>query len=80
MDLQSSVIHDTMPIPDVFLAFISPFSFRFDTDTLVRFTLAVRKNYRPNPFHNFGHAFAVTQCMFGALVGQEGIFDEIEVG
>ena len=31
---------------------------------LVRFSLTVRKNYRNVPYHNWTHAFTVTQAMY----------------
>lgn len=32
-------------------------------DTLARFTLSVRKGYRPVSYHNWAHAFSVAHCM-----------------
>ena len=37
--------------------------------TLVRFLLRVQENYRNNPFHNFRHAFCVTQMMYVLIHG-----------
>lgn len=36
---------------------------RLDMETLVRFTLTVRKGYRGVAYHNWGHAFAVAHSM-----------------
>lgn len=36
-------------------------------ESLDQFLLAVRDAYRENPFHNFRHAFCVTQMMYGLL-------------
>ena len=36
---------------------------------LVRFLLRVQENYRNNPFHNFRHAFCVTQMMYVLIHG-----------
>jgi len=36
---------------------------RLDLDTLIRFTLTVRKGYRPVAYHNWSHAFAVAHSM-----------------
>ncbi|KAL9969158.1 hypothetical protein ACROYT_G021335 [Oculina patagonica] len=36
---------------------------RLDMETLIRFTLTVRKGYRPVAYHNWGHAFAVAHSM-----------------
>jgi len=37
--------------------------------TLKRFLLRVQENYRNNPFHNFRHAFCVTQMMYVLIHG-----------
>ncbi|KAL5022127.1 hypothetical protein ScPMuIL_001282 [Solemya velum] len=37
---------------------------RFDMNVLARFTLTVRKNYRPVPYHNWDHAFSVANTMY----------------
>ncbi|XP_045160110.2 probable 3',5'-cyclic phosphodiesterase pde-5 isoform X3 [Mercenaria mercenaria] len=37
---------------------------RYDMDSLVRFTLTVRKNYRNVPYHNWDHAFSVAHAMY----------------
>ena len=34
-----------------------------------RFLLRVQENYRNNPFHNFRHAFCVTQMMYVLIHG-----------
>jgi hypothetical protein len=39
-------------------------SFQLDIKKLQRFLIAVGDNYSSNPFHNFNHAFAVTQMCF----------------
>ena len=39
------------------------------TSTLKRFLLRVQENYRNNPFHNFRHAFCVTQMMYVLIHG-----------
>lgn len=36
---------------------------RLNMDTLARFTLSVRKGYRPVSYHNWAHAFSVAHCM-----------------
>lgn len=36
---------------------------RLDMETLIRFTLTVRKGYRTVAYHNWGHAFAVAHSM-----------------
>lgn len=41
--------------------------FQIDYHTLCCWLLSVRKNYRPNNYHNWRHAFNVTQMMFAIL-------------
>lgn len=36
-------------------------------EALEQFILTVKASYRDNPFHNFRHAFSVTQMMYGIL-------------
>ncbi|XP_062322745.1 dual 3',5'-cyclic-AMP and -GMP phosphodiesterase 11A [Osmerus eperlanus] len=38
--------------------------FKIDYDVLCRWLLTVRKNYRTVAYHNWRHAFNVSQCMF----------------
>lgn len=37
---------------------------RFDLESLIRFTLTVRKNYRRVPYHNWTHGFTVANCVY----------------
>ncbi|TNN25565.1 Dual 3',5'-cyclic-AMP and -GMP phosphodiesterase 11A [Liparis tanakae] len=41
--------------------------FKIDYETLCRWLLTVRKNYRMVLYHNWRHAFNVCQCMFAML-------------
>ncbi|CAI9726207.1 3 3' [Octopus vulgaris] len=41
--------------------------YRLNMDNFTRFVLTVRKNYRNVPYHNWTHAFSVTQTMFTIL-------------
>uniref|UniRef100_UPI00398EE5E2 dual 3',5'-cyclic-AMP and -GMP phosphodiesterase 11A isoform X1 n=1 Tax=Pristiophorus japonicus TaxID=55135 RepID=UPI00398EE5E2 len=41
--------------------------FKIDYETLCRWLLTVRKNYRMVLYHNWRHAFNVSQCMFAML-------------
>jgi hypothetical protein len=47
--------------------------FNVPPDVLCRWVLSVRKNYRDVTYHNWAHAFNVTQCMFFML--QHGRLD-----
>ncbi|KAF5297415.1 hypothetical protein FQR65_LT01346 [Abscondita terminalis] len=37
---------------------------RFDEQSLLRFVLTVKKNYRRVPYHNWSHGFSVAHCMY----------------
>lgn len=54
-------------------------SSRFDQDKLLRFFLTINKNYRPNAYHNWDHAFSVAHCLFWVIRGTQKMFSEIEV-
>ncbi|KAL3863382.1 hypothetical protein ACJMK2_005139, partial [Sinanodonta woodiana] len=49
-------------------------------DVMVRWTCSVKKNYRPVTYHNWRHAFNVTQTMFTMLYtgGLRPIFEDLE--
>ncbi|XP_014253887.1 dual 3',5'-cyclic-AMP and -GMP phosphodiesterase 11A-like [Cimex lectularius] len=55
--------------------------FNIDRETLYRFLLTVKRNYRDVPYHNWKHAFNVAQVMFAILMGCEmkGTFSDLEV-
>ncbi|XP_034284240.1 dual 3',5'-cyclic-AMP and -GMP phosphodiesterase 11A isoform X2 [Pantherophis guttatus] len=55
--------------------------FRIDYETLCRWLLTVRKNYRMVLYHNWRHAFNVCQLMFAMLTTAEfqKILTEIEI-
>eukprot|EP00062_Callorhinchus_milii_P005890 gi/632945827/ref/XP_007888255.1/ PREDICTED: dual 3',5'-cyclic-AMP and -GMP phosphodiesterase 11A [Callorhinchus milii] len=55
--------------------------FKIDYETLCRWLLTVRKNYRTVPYHNWRHAFNVSQCMFAMLTtaGFHEILTDTEV-
>lgn len=42
-------------------------TFKINTNTLYRWVLTVKKNYRPVTYHNWRHAFNVAQMMFAML-------------
>lgn len=52
---------------------------RYDMDTLIKFTLTVRKNYRPVPYHNWTHAFSVAHAMYTILKTTKNVFSPLEV-
>uniref|UniRef100_A0A1B6GPX3 Phosphodiesterase n=1 Tax=Cuerna arida TaxID=1464854 RepID=A0A1B6GPX3_9HEMI len=43
-----------------------------------KFILTVQKCYRPNPYHNFLHAFYATHTMANILIRNQSFFSEIE--
>ncbi|KAL1487955.1 hypothetical protein ABEB36_015336 [Hypothenemus hampei] len=46
---------------------------------LIEFILTVRKCYRPNPYHNWEHAFNVAHCMYNILLRNKVMFTEVEI-
>lgn len=55
--------------------------FRLDMETLVRFTLTVRKGYRGVAYHNWGHAFAVahSMCVLMKMASEMFTWEEVFV-
>ncbi|XP_029102986.1 dual 3',5'-cyclic-AMP and -GMP phosphodiesterase 11A isoform X2 [Scleropages formosus] len=55
--------------------------FKIDYETLCRWLLTVRKNYRMVLYHNWRHAFNVCQCMFSMLTtaGFQETLTELEI-
>ncbi|KAJ9586234.1 hypothetical protein L9F63_020143, partial [Diploptera punctata] len=55
--------------------------FNIERETLYRFLITVKRNYRDVPYHNWRHAFNVAQVMFAILMGCEmkGTFSDLEV-
>ncbi|XP_061185822.1 cGMP-specific 3',5'-cyclic phosphodiesterase-like isoform X2 [Saccostrea echinata] len=55
--------------------------FKIPLEVMCRWTLSVKKNYRPVTYHNWRHAFNVTQTMFTILYtgGMIKKFDSLEV-
>ncbi|XP_066144330.1 probable 3',5'-cyclic phosphodiesterase pde-5 isoform X3 [Euwallacea fornicatus] len=49
-------------------------SARFEVNSLIRFVLTVRKNYRRVPYHNWTHGFSVANSMYCILKRSEGCF------
>jgi hypothetical protein len=52
---------------------------RFDSDSLIRFTLTVRKNYRRVPYHNWTHGFSVANSMYSVIKHSQNAFKANEV-
>lgn len=53
---------------------------RFDHQSLIRFTLTIRKNYRRVPYHNWTHGFSVANTMYSVIKHSDEAFRPIEVG
>lgn len=52
---------------------------KFDLDSVVRFTLTVRKNYRRVPYHNWTHGFGVANSMYSIIKHSPELFSYNEV-
>ncbi|XP_043922783.1 dual 3',5'-cyclic-AMP and -GMP phosphodiesterase 11A-like [Protopterus annectens] len=55
--------------------------FRIDYEVLCRWLLTIRKNYRTVPYHNWRHAFNVSQCMFTIITSADfkDVLSDIEI-
>lgn len=51
---------------------------RFDRDSLIRFVLTVKKNYRRVPYHNWTHGFSVANTMYVLLKRSPDVFETLE--
>ncbi|CAH1253669.1 PDE10A [Branchiostoma lanceolatum] len=51
---------------------------KFDMEQLIRFTMTVRKNYRPVPYHNWSHAFSVAHCAYTVIKISQDVFTGLE--
>ncbi|KAB0792388.1 hypothetical protein PPYR_14347 [Photinus pyralis] len=47
---------------------------RFDEQSLLRFVLTVKKNYRRVPYHNWSHGFSVAHCMYCIIKNSRDTF------
>lgn len=52
---------------------------RFDYETVVRFLITVKKNYRQVAYHNWTHGFHVANSIYSILKSSPGIFKPLEV-
>ncbi|UYV77685.1 hypothetical protein LAZ67_15001923 [Cordylochernes scorpioides] len=51
---------------------------RFEMESVIRFTLTVRKNYRRVPYHNWAHGFSVANAMYAIIKKAPGAFRPLE--
>ena len=52
---------------------------RFDYETLVRFIITVKKNYRQVAYHNWAHGFHVANSIYSILKAAPNVFKPLEV-
>ncbi|KAL1116419.1 hypothetical protein AAG570_004893 [Ranatra chinensis] len=50
-----------------------------DENDLPLFVATVCRSYRPNPYHNFEHAFNVTHCMANIILRNRNYFNALEM-
>ena len=71
---------DNMKVKKALSMFVDLFGLeRFEYDTLVRFFITVRKNYRHVAYHNWTHGFHVANSIYCILKSSPGIFKPLEV-
>jgi cAMP and cAMP-inhibited cGMP 3',5'-cyclic phosphodiesterase 10 len=49
-----------------------------ELDTLCRFALTVRKNYRPVSYHNWMHGFHVAHALWVMVANSGNVFTKVE--
>nr|XP_039268130.1 cAMP and cAMP-inhibited cGMP 3',5'-cyclic phosphodiesterase 10A-like [Styela clava] len=79
---QFSVASYDIELPGFFIHIVNDLSspdFAIPAEDLARFTLAIRKNYRNKPYHNWKHAVTVAHCMYCILKRTGGIFSKLEM-
>ena len=52
---------------------------RFEYETVVRFLITVKKNYRQVAYHNWTHGFHVANSIYSILKSSPGVFRPLEV-
>lgn len=73
--------HAFMLIMSMFYRFDLPTIFKISDETLYRFLYVISRRYRDVPFHNFFHAFNVTQTLYYFLTSCQGhkLFGSLEI-
>ncbi|XP_064631077.1 cGMP-specific 3',5'-cyclic phosphodiesterase-like isoform X2 [Lineus longissimus] len=80
-DIPQSDIETVYSVIRMFLDCNIPTIFHVPYDVLCRWTLSVKKNYRPVTYHNWRHAFNVAQTMFTMIFtgGMSKYLDDQEI-
>lgn len=77
-DMEKSV-HVLYMMKDIFcMATKELYTFRYDLDDMIRFTLTVKKNYRNVPYHNWAHAFSVAHAVYTVIKTNKHSFTPVE--
>lgn len=72
-------INDMEKVNNAVYMFVDLFGLgQFERDSLIRFMLTVRKNYRRVPYHNWTHGFAVANSMYVVLKRAPKAFKPLE--
>ncbi len=70
---------DTEKVRRALFMFIDLFGLdRFDYETLARFFITVKRNYRQVAYHNWTHGFHVANSIYSILKSSPGIFKPLE--
>ena len=71
---------DTLKVKKALFMFTDLFGLsRFDYETVVRFLITVKKNYRQVAYHNWTHGFHVANSIYSILKSSPGVFRPLEV-
>ena len=73
-------LDDTLKVRKALFMFVDLFGLtRFEYETVVRFLITVKKNYREVAYHNWTHGFHVANSIYSILKSSPGVFRPLEV-
>ena len=71
---------DMLKVRKALFMFVDLFGMtRFEYETVVRFLITVKKNYRQVAYHNWTHGFHVANSIYSILKSSPGFFRPLEV-
>ena len=71
---------DMLKVRKALFMFVDLFGMtRFEYETVVRFLITVKKNYREVAYHNWTHGFHVANSIYSILKSSPGVFRPLEV-
>uniref|UniRef100_A0A6A7G776 Phosphodiesterase n=1 Tax=Hirondellea gigas TaxID=1518452 RepID=A0A6A7G776_9CRUS len=75
----SLTVNDLDKVRHTIFMFVDLFGLsRFEKESLIRFTLTIKKNYRRVPYHNWSHGFSVCNAMYTIIKNNPTTFKPLE--